>query len=191
MQELTVINDMLGTLGEAPLNSLTEEHPLLGACQRYLEVSDIAVQAQGHWYNKETLTLQPSAVDSALYVPGDTIGIRSGDRTVTLRGRRLYDLENGTYAFEDELEVTLIRRVPFTELPELAAGWVAADAVLRFQRVYDGDNQRTQQLQEALAMARAEARAEDIRNSKSNFLDSNYNLTYLRSRIWRGRSWYY
>jgi hypothetical protein len=197
MQTLTVVNSMLGTLGEAPLNSLSEEHPLLGACQLYIGLSDTAIQSTGWWYNREHLTLQPSARDSGIYVPGDTLGIRDplvhGTHQpvrAALRGRRLYSLDRGTYDFTDTLDVVLIRRVPFQELPEIAAAYIAADAVLTFQRVYDGDAARTRQLEVAHNMARANANAEETRNVKANMKDTNVHIQLLRRRVGRARSYY-
>lgn len=183
MQILDVINDCLGTMGETPLNAEDDAHPYRPAAVSILDRVNREFQARGWWFNRETLTLAPSAVDSAIYLPGDTINVRTADRTIVQRYRRLYDTANGTYVFTSSKEVTLIRLVPFKETPELFAAYAAAEAVLRFQKRYDGDSQKTRELDREQLNARIAANAEETRHVQANLLDSNERLAYIKSRV--------
>jgi hypothetical protein len=183
MLKLTVVNRMLATLGQAPLNSLSSNSRWLGACLSALDQSDVEVQSRGWWFNEETVTLQPSALDSRIYLPGDTASV-SGDivgNGIVQRGNRLYDLKNGTDLFTQEVTVTLRRQVPFEELPEQAANWIAAEAVYWFQTTYDGDEAKTRRLDAIRQAARMMFKAEDTTQRGANLVDSNRNVQLVRS----------
>jgi hypothetical protein len=201
MQTLDVVNAMLGTMGEAPLNSLEDAHALRGSCMRVLNSVNRRIQGRGWWFNREYLTLSPGVVDSSIYLPGDTINVRADrmylraeDAVVGQRASRLYNMDGGTYVFDHALDVELVRLVPFDSLPELAAAHIGAQAVLEFQTSYDGDSTKTRQL--ALVVqdiqqntgTRLDLNAEETRQSKANWKRSNYKLQYLKSIVRGARS---
>jgi predicted DNA-binding ribbon-helix-helix protein len=188
MQKLTVVNDMLGTMGEAPLNTLDDPHTFRGACLSTLDTHDKAIQARGWWYNMEDLELAPSALTNEIYVPGDTLEARCQFRNVAMRGRRLYDLDAGSYEFAAAVNLTLIRYVPFDELPELGASYIAASAIQAFQVRYDGDTAKTRDLKEATLIARIEAITAHTRNRKVNMIASNVRLQRLKNLTRQARS---
>lgn len=189
---LDVVNEMLGTMGEAPLNSLNDSHTYLGAAQAKLAKMNSAVQSRGWWFNTEDLTLAPSALDSSIYLPGDYISVTvprdrttgASTRNIVTRGRRLYDVTGGTYVFASPVRVYLKRLVPFEELPELAAQHIAAKAVLQFQSEYDGDTAKSRELRDRVEGAegtRLLLEREQTRNSQANMLESNVRLQRLKS----------
>lgn len=183
MQTLTVINDCLGTMGELPLNAVDDPHPYRGACVSFLTKANRELQARGWTFNREQLTLQPSAIDSGIYLPGDTINVRASVATYVQRGRRLYDTSKGSYVFTKDVDVVLVRLVPFEDLPELFAAYVAAETVLRFQNRYDGDSTKTRRLEDERDAARREAGAEETRQVQANLIDSNARLSFIKSRV--------
>lgn len=182
MLKLDVVNRCLGSMGQVPLNSLTEPHRFKGAALALLTQIDKQVQAKGWWCNKECLTLSPSGLDSAVYLPGDTINVETNQRGYIQRGRRLYDRFKGTYTFTAPVSVTLIRLVPFEDLPELLAALIAADVVVRFQAEYDGDRAKAELLVSEARDARLEANAENIRQSEVNLHTSNYSLNRIKRK---------
>lgn len=189
MLTLTVINSCLGTMGEAPLNAIDDPHPYRAACVSILNTVNREFQARGWWFNRERLTLQPDALDSCIYLPGDTIGVRTENRNYVQRYRRLYNLDGGTYVFDTEQDVELLRLVPFEETPELYAAYAAAETIQRFQKRYDGDSQKSRELRDELKEARIAANAEETRQVKANLIESNVRLTYIKqsTRALRGR----
>lgn len=190
MQSLDVVNEMLGTMGEAPLNSLSDAHAFRGACLSTLNNLNNQIQAKGWWFNRELLALAPSALDSSIYLPGDAINVRvprlttgRSTRNYVKRGRRLYNLDTGTYEFTDTVDVEVIRLVPFQELPETAAQYIAAKAVLQFQSKYDGDTAKTRELRERIESrdgAYAAINAEETRSRQVNLIESNSRLQRLK-----------
>lgn len=183
MLTLTVVNNMLGTMGEAPLNAIDDAHPYRGACVSILSTVNREFQARGWWFNREQLTLEPSALDGSLYLPGDAISVRTEDRNYVQRYRRLYNLDGGTYVFTASEDVEIVRLVPFEETPELYAAYCAAEATQRFQKRYDGDSAKTRELGRELADARIAAVSEETRQVQANLIESNVRLSYIKSRI--------
>lgn len=187
MQKLTVINRMLATMGQAPLNSLTEAHAFRDAGVSVLDFKNQEIQAEGWWFNLEQLKLSPSPTDSNIYLPGDSLEVRTLSRTVVERDGRLYNLDGDTYTFTEDQWVVLVREVPFEQLPHLAAAYIAAEAVLDFQKNYDGDGTRTQRLERDVAVARAKVNAAMTRNRRPNFINSNIRLQQLKLVTRRAR----
>lgn len=194
MERLDVVNEMLGTMGESPLNSLTDPHTFLGAALQMLNKNDATIQARGWWFNTEDLTLPPSTIDSAIYLPGDTISVNVyringvATRNVVQRGDRLYNTTGGTYVFTEPVRVSLKRRVDFEEIPETAAQYIASKAVLQFQSLYDGDTAKSRELASRISGPDGTFQAiqrEHTRESQANLLQSNTRLQRLKS-ITRG-----
>ncbi len=179
MQVLTVLNNMLGLLGETPLASLEEPHAFKGAGLSLLDQENRIIQARGWWFNTESITLTPM-LNGRISLSGDTINVRTDDRNVVQRGRYLYDVDNGTDLFTEPVCVLLIRLVPFEATPESAAAYIAACASRRFQLLYDGDSLKARDLADQEARTSAWAKVEDTRNKKANLIHSNPGLMRLK-----------
>ena len=194
---LDVVNECLATLGEVPLNTLAEPHEFKASAQRYLSRANRRIQSTGYWFNTESATLAPAPLTGHITLSGDTISWRSGVRardTLTLeaaqpwlvqRGTRLYDTRNRTYVHTLPAIGTLIREVPFEDLPPVANDLIAAEAVLRFQSSFDADNSKRQELAQAWSLATTALRAENIRQAKVNLINSNPRLHRIKSKTAR------
>lgn len=179
MQIIDVVNRMLGTMGEAPLNSLEDTHQLRGACLSTLNRENNRIQAKGWWFNKEDITLTPM-VDGRIPIPGDAISVRTQSKKHVQRGRYLYNLDGGTVYFTESVYAMVIRLVKFEELPETAAAYIAVCAVKQFQIAYDGDTTKLQILVNEERVALSEVSRDDTRNSKTNLITSNPRLQRLK-----------
>lgn len=184
MNKLDVVNDMLASMGEVSINSLTEQHTMLGDCLRIFKRVDEAIQAEGWWFNREKLNLQPSALTSEIYVPGDTLAAYAPPPWA-VRGRRLYNTSTGNYIATSAVDVSLIRYVPFEELPHQAAEYIAASAVAQFQANFDGDS--SQEVKEREERGRRMIRTEHVRQVGANAIDGNVAFVNIRAMIRRGR----
>lgn len=180
MQILTVVNRMLATMGELPLASLTDNHALLSTAQDKLEQVSREVQSDGWWFNMEELRFTPSPIDSNIYLPNDALEVRTEQYNLVKRGQRIYNLQGGTYVFPTYLDVILLREVGFEDLPEVAAGYIAARAVLGFQTDYDGDVAKARTLAEDVRLNLIQINAANTRNRKVNFVASNVRLARLK-----------
>lgn len=184
MLVLTVVNRMLATLGEAPLNALTDPHTFRGACTSRLDSLNTTVQSRGWWFNRERLVIHPNVGDSKLYLPGDVNNVMVEDRPdIVQRGRVLYDTYNGTNVFTQSVVAFVIRSLMFEDLPEIVADYIAAEAVLQFQTDYDGDSNKLRELQQIAKEAKIQLYSEATRQIRYNSLSSNARLQRLKSRI--------
>lgn len=175
MDELDVINEMLATMGEAPLNQLDEDHPYVAAGRRFLASTNRKVQARGWWFNTEWLSMVPDATSNFVYIPEDIIsaeGIRNlCAYRYTQRGRRLYDVTNGTFEItENPVAIQIIREIPFDEVPPTAQDAIGQNAVLRFQKNYDADPQKTREQTQDAADAMIILKSEHTRQMKTNLI---------------------
>ena len=170
MTDLDVLNKLLSTLGEAPLQDLDEEHPLVPAAKRQM-VSTLHIElARGWWFNRETITLFPSPDTGFIYVPSDILSIDSVDTSHTLvqRGSRLYNVNTSSYVISKEIRAAIVRSIPFDDIPHNAQNLVAAEATVRFNLDYEGDRQKLEEAKAEARMARVELGREEIRNVAVN-----------------------
>lgn len=188
MYQLDVVNEMLGTMGEAPLATLTAPHSLRGACVRTLTNVNRRIQARGWWFNRETLKITPSVDDGTCYLPNDVLSVRTDHGTrYSQRGVRLYDNEAGDYV-RSETTVELVRLVPFDELPDLVRAYIGGEAILQFQRNYDGDSTKTRQIAAETEEAKGWCNGEETRQVKANRIASNPRLMYIKTRVFARRN---
>lgn len=172
ISELDVVNECLASLGEVPLNSLDDEHSYVPAARRHLRIANGREQAKGWWFNRETLTLTPDPQSNFIYIPEDTISVDPSSQWTHLvqRGRRLYDPLGAGYAIGKQISVTLIRLIPFEELPPPAAAYISLCAQRDFQKAFDADRMKVEQIYQERQEALITLRAEDIRNAGVNLL---------------------
>lgn len=170
--ELDVVNECLASLGEVPLNSLDDEHSFVPAARRHLRLANGREQAKGWWFNRETVILTPDPQSNFIYVPEDTISVDPSSQWTHLvqRGRRLYDPLGAGYAIGKQVSVSLIRLIPFEELPPPAAAYISLCAQRDFQKAFDADRMKVEQIYKERQEAWVTLRAEDIRNVGANLL---------------------
>ena len=182
MQTLDVVNAMLGTLGEAPLNSLADPHAFRYAAISSLDAENEFVQSSGHWFNRETVTIQKNVGDGKFYVANDIIDVSVPNYPQYVqRDRVLYDVAKGS-PFLDETEITakVIRLLAFDTLPSIARTYIGNKAIARFQVAYDGDPVRTQQINQLVQAARVDFNATATRQAALNLADNDATIQKLR-----------
>lgn len=184
--ELEVVNACIATLGEQPLNSLTDEHVFKQSALNYLKGANLAIQKRALWFNTEVITLTPDATAQYIYVPQDTIQVQRipgvTQYAFAHRGRRLYNTQANTFQWPGKITVQLTRLLPFDDCPYFAQDCIALTAVLRFQREFDGDGARYNQLNADRGRADVELMAQHIREVGPNLLQTASNQIKM-SRI--------
>jgi hypothetical protein len=145
------------------------------------------LNSRGWWYNKEYLELSPDALTKRIIVPGDTITIgpiepKGLDFPYVLRGRELYDTKKGTFEFDVPVKCKLVRNLTFDKMPITAQQVVFNATELAFQKNYDGDSNRYQQIGMQLRESMTLLNRDEINNAGVNLLYSNA----LASRMHRG-----
>lgn len=179
-----VVNEMLGLLGEAPVNDIDVEHPLIAAGLSHLRTANAREQGRGWWFNTERTTLTPTG-EGEILLPTDilTIDPIDGSLQAAQRGTRLYNLSPGTanpYTFTSPIECGLIRLLPFEDLPTGAQALVSLSAQYSFIVFFDGDAQKIDAIRLQLRDALVTLNAENIRAKDVNMLN---NASFVRT-LW-------
>jgi hypothetical protein len=172
LTELDVVNACLSTMGETPLIAIDNDHPYVQAALTALNNSNAVTQGVGYWFNTDYQTLAVDPTNGFIYAPADAIDVDAGPYALQ-RGRRLYDLTRSSYDMRPlfgagPINVTVIRAVPFEDLPVLAQQVVSYRAQLDFQQSYDGDEDKYSKIGGAYTNALKLLNAEAIRQKKTN-----------------------
>lgn len=185
--ELTVVNDCLAIMGEAPLNTLTEDHAYKTAAVTTLARVSRSTQSRSWWFNIEKLELTVNPVDGRIYLPNDIGTLLPSHEHANLaqRGRVLYDLDKGTDRFDEGFtcKVRLTRQLAIEDVPDSVSALIAAQTVVEFQSLYDGDQTKTRSLMETVRVLQVLANAEHIRNRRVNLVESSERLNRIRRVI--------
>lgn len=193
LDTLSVVNDMLGLLGERRVNDLLEPHPMIPDALAKLETASSYVQADLWWFNVEYPTLIPQSDTGQILVPNDTASCDSLTQypRLAVRGRRLYNLDDVTDVFDKPIRVRLHRIIPFDDCPVVAKVHIAARAKLDFQKDYDGDQSKAQILLKEVQDSYNRMHAEHIRSANSNLLYKPSVLAKLANIVGGRPTWQY
>jgi hypothetical protein len=138
---LDAINTMLGTIGEAPVETLDGSVPVdVQTAKSVLAEVLKEVLSQGWHFNTENDYPLTRTAEGKIIVPSNAVHVDLNDDIyrneldVIIRGQYLYDRKNHTYIFEKDLNVTIIQLFDFEELPELVRNYIK----LRAARVFQG-----------------------------------------------------
>lgn len=172
--QLTVVNACLASMGEEPINSLADENAFVNSAKFALEQANINEQTRGWYFNLETITLHPHAVDKQYYLPADVLDFtqcKINPGWMSLRGNKVYDSDNGQYLQgTSSMKVRIIRLLTFEDLPIMARRMVKGAAVMLFQQSYDGDSTKIQEAQQEYQMAFTYLNTQHIKAVGANFL---------------------
>ncbi len=175
LTKLSVVNKMLGGLGELPVNSLSEGHPLVPAALADLANVNTREQTKGWWFNRELVELSPDTA-GYIFLPNDALAV---DPTVhsnhyVMRGRKLYKPYEKTvatkYKFTTPVDVVLIREVPFEDLPTSAQNLVMAAARYEFALDRNPDTNALTRLRQLYGEALVAIGQENISAADNNIL---------------------
>lgn len=175
MTQLDVVNDMLATLGELPINSIAESHPMVPAALRTLSVASAREQAKSWWFNKELADLIPDTLGN-IYLPNDVLRVdpQSASLHYVQRGRRLYKpyepSANDKYKFTQKVRCWLVRELLFEDLPVPAQTAISYAAQLDFMSDYDADQNKFANVTQAYRQAIMILNADHTKNSDINVL---------------------
>lgn len=183
MQTLTVVNQMLATMGERPLPTLSSPHRFLNAAKAALAAEMVTQLARGWWFNTETRTLIPQADTGQIILGGDIVNFKPGycDSRYIKRGGKVYDRDEGTFYIGTNLVAEVIVSLPFEDIPDSVAAYVAACAVKSFQQSYDGDTAKGRELSDIVTNTKILAEADQTRMVQANLLLSNPRLQRLKA----------
>ena len=166
--ELEAVNTMLGHLGEAPINTISNTAALPVAAATAVSVlAEVSreVQSEGWYFNTEhNVTLSPDS-NGNITLDIDVVEADVIDSTLDIaqRGSKLFDRKNNTLIFTKDLKVTLTRLLAWDDLPEPARRYIT----LRSARIFQGRLIGSRELEALIA------RDEYVAKSRLEEFDAN------------------
>lgn len=177
-----IINHMLTTIGEGGVSTLNTLHPSVANAKRILEVEDVQFQAVGWWFNKERdirLAVneagQVEVPASALSVIVSHLDNKSPAEKLRYarRGKYLYDTYKHTNVINTALYVTLVLRLPISDLPPMASNYLMHKCAETAYVADDGDNFKTEKLERYRMEAWQKLKAQELETIEINALDNS------------------
>ena len=174
MLQITAVNRMLTYIGEirlaadTNLDTLDEGSDGQVALQA-LEDCTRDVQLRGWWYNKFDMVLKPDA-EGYIAIPLSWLRVVTTEDYI-VDNHRLWDRENETYKFEDNVDAVVTVDKPFDDLPETVANLIMFRAAADFSLRTLGVSEIYSVLVRAEATAELEVYKENVSNNQGNLVD--------------------
>lgn len=157
--ELDAINLILASIGEAPVNSISNAESVdVDNAIRALETVSRSIQRKGWLFNTYTdMVFQPDTLSKRIrYNPSWIDIIATDGKTYVKRGDYVYNLTDKTYEFSEDLTLTIIEALAFDDLPDVFKTYITAKAAIQFQARYLGDENISQELYQEAAESYAD-----------------------------------
>lgn len=187
--ELSAVNGMLATIGEAPINTLSETALVdVAVARAALREVTRSILVEGWAFNTdEAYPLYPEAFDPyAITIPPNalvTLPTREFDY-ITVRGNRLYDLTRRSFNFQGTavVQCKIHWSVEFADLPEVTRQFIAVRSARLFQaRTTASDilNAFTSSDERAALWAH---QRNNVRTRRKQFLTDSWSVANILSR---------
>lgn len=186
LTELDAVNDMLASIGKAPVNTL--EGITLGEVARARTLLRRAVRtilSRGYQFNSDEAVNYVPDINGHILIGASVLQVDATDPRVNVVERtdetdglkKLWNKTDNTFVFGDPIDLDVVRDMDFNDLPEHARSYAAAWATLLFQsrKVPDQIITRVSETD----VARAEATFNRIESKKK---DRNMLRSYGRNR---------
>jgi len=181
--KLSLVNHLLGTVGERSVSTLNTGHPSVVQAINALESHDRDFQARGWWFNtNRNVTLVQNNRGEVL-IPPETLEFSiTSDRLAgstpedkqryVKRGSRIYDSVLNTYEIGFPLYADMVIQLPIDDLPHVAAAYLKHMAAEAFYVDDDGDMTKANKLNERKTLAWHALKAAEMKALAVNALDS-------------------
>ncbi len=181
LDESTIIDHILTTIGEGGVSSLSTLHPSVAAAKRILNIEDIAFQSIGWWFNTENDIKLAVDTTGRVEAPSDILSLtvsRLYDKSpaeklrFVKRGKFIYDTYKHTNVLNQPVYVDMIVRLPIEDLPAVAAEYLMRQCAKVAYIADDGDSYKTNELERQRQEAWQRLSAKRLTTIATNALDN-------------------
>ena len=175
--ELESVNQMLGHIGEAPINSIANTEALpVSANVALTTLREVAKEVQTEEWHFNTVTDHEISPDAAnkIPLPPSTLFVDAVDKNddYVQRGLFLYNRKDRTFTFTSAVKVDLTEQLDWDDLIEPARRYIT----LRASRIFQGRIVGSRELEALIAVDEMQARARlqelDSQSSDRTIFDS-------------------
>ena len=190
--ELSAVNSILGSIGQAPITSLTHNppdpdplaNPEISFVKNILDEVNKDVQSTGWAFNTETRVLKSPDSSGHFVIPSNAIMYDISDgqvdrRTdVVKRDGKLFDKVSQTDVFTSDYYIDSIVLLPFTDVPPPIQRYIIARASMKAatQLVSNADLVKLLRVEEQ--QARANAMNYETEQGDNSFMGFDSNTSY-------------
>lgn len=175
-QELAAINEILASVGQAPVTTLDQTNPDVAIAYNTLLQVSREVQAEGWTFNQEyNYKFTPDTNDEIL-IPNNVLLMDASEvfanveMDTVIRDGKLYDRFNHTYKFTNgPVECDVIWLFDWVDIPKPIQAFITARAAAIVSSRIVGDNTQYQILQQNEAYTRALAMEYDTTQADLSF----------------------
>lgn len=186
MSELEAVNKVLAVAGDTPVQSLEDGYQQAILARKILERMSRKVQSMGWWFNEEEcVELVPNTFGQiTLATNCISAVVNNDDGSIIQRGNRMYNREDRTYTFTENLDVNLILALEWNELPQVAREFITDAACSQYNNDYFGAEEIKQHLSRNEASSFIELKKADVDARDINMLNNNrsYNIAFRNRR---------
>lgn len=193
MTELMAVNRILRGSGESPVSTIVDD----GVNDVSLAVSILTetnqmLQIDRQSFNTEKTTLSPDS-NGDIFISTDTLFVDTDDTdaniSIAVRGSppRLYNLDDNTYTWENDLHVKISILVPFADVPTATQYEICDMAARVYQMQTLGDPSQDALLGQIAMRSQIRSRANEMRQMDYNMLKGSKIAKYIsnsRYRLW-------
>jgi len=183
--ELSAVNSILGSIGQAPLTELDYTNPEVSFVFNILREARIDVLNEGwHFNREEKVTLNPQTTTKYILYPDDALRVdvtdNQFDRTtdVVKREGKLYDKVHKTYLFDKSIEADVVRAYDFEDIPSVYQRYITYRAATRAATQLVANPQLVQLLGQQEAIARASCMEYECNQGDHNYMGFPSNSSY-------------
>jgi hypothetical protein len=194
--KLNAVNVLLQSIGESPVASLDTSLSVdVAAAVQTLDEITRSFQTKGwHWNREDALTLAPD-VNGNIQLPANYLWVANAYWSstgapcrVAERARMLYDRDNHTAIFTDSVDLDLVVKLEWEEMPEYARQYITIAAARQLQARLQGSSivNRVTEDEVNAALALAEQR-EDEADEANSIVGNRFTQNVLGDRGVRRR----
>ena len=195
-QELPAVNEILASVGQAPVSTLDQTNPDVAIAYDTLTQVSREVQAEGWTFNKEydypqTTTnkqyvIPTNMLQVDLAAGNITSRVATGNKTVVRRNGKLYDKYNHTFNIRDDdttdnLKLDVVWLFDWVDLPVPIQDYIISRAATIVSSRIVGDGGQYQMLQQREAHTRAIAQEYETQQGDYTFFGHPKGQNYYNS----------
>ena len=187
MSELEAVNKILAVAGDSPVQTLDDDYIQADLALAVLTRASRRVQSAGWWFNEEESYPLIPDIGGLITLGTNVISVvaLNDAGTVVQRGNRLYDRQERTYVFTQQVLVDTILMLDWTELPQSAREHIVDVACTQYNNDFFGSNDIKQNLAKNEQMTYLILKQEDTDSRDVNML-SNSRSSSIAFRNRRG-----
>ena len=164
---------LLKAIGMSPVNSLEESHPDVETARSTLHRVRKSVQQRGWWFNIDyNVTYTPDNVGH-IDIPSFIYNVVPLEPTYVMRGSKLYDTENNTYVFTDDVIIsTQVKILEWADMHETLQDYCAYYAAAQYVREELEDTAKEDSFKADAGIAMLQLRDLDLEAGQYNVFDN-------------------